>query len=67
MEKRAVLAFVAAGLAASAFAARRVSFDCDTLDIAEYRAYATLSKDLGATHLAACQICSAQCGLPLPC
>lgn len=56
MEKRAVLAFVAAGLAASAFAARRVSFECDTLDIAEYRAYAKLAKDLGATHLAACQI-----------
>lgn len=56
MEKRAVLVFVAAGLAASAFATRRVNFDCDTLDIAEYRAYAKLAKDLGATHLAACQI-----------
>ncbi len=53
--KRLVFLLAAAG-ASCALAARRVSVDCDTLDLGEYRAYAELAKGLGATHLAACQI-----------
>lgn len=53
--KKVVAVTVAAG-AICAFGARKVSLECDTLDLGEYRAYAKLAKELGATHLAACQI-----------
>lgn len=56
MVRSATLAFAAIGVVSSAFASRRVGFDFDTLDIGEYRAYAKLAKEFGATHLAACQI-----------
>ena len=49
----AVLAVVVSN---SAWAGRRVYFDCDTLDTGEYRRYAQIAKELGATHLSACQI-----------
>ena len=43
-------------IAASAFADRRVEMECDTLDLDEYREYAKFAKEIGATHLSACQI-----------
>lgn len=44
------------GLSASALAVRRIELECDTLDMDEYRAYAKFASELGATHLAACQV-----------
>ena len=55
MMKKTVGLAVAAG-ALCAFGGRKVSFECDTLDLGEYREYAKIAKELGATHLAACQI-----------
>jgi len=45
-----------AAVALSAMAGRRVEMECDTLDLNEYREYAKFAKEIGATHLAACQI-----------
>ena len=55
MMKKTVGLAVAAG-AICAFGGRKVSFECDTLDLGEYCEYAKIAKELGATHLAACQI-----------
>lgn len=35
---------------------RCVELQCDTLDINEYRRYAQFAKEIGATHMAACQV-----------
>lgn len=43
-------------VALAACADRKVMLECDTLDIGEYREYAKLAKEFGATHIAACSI-----------
>lgn len=54
--RKMTIGFAMAMAAAGAFAERKVTLECDTLDIGEYREYAKLAKDLGATHLGACSV-----------
>ena len=54
--RRLTMAALAAVGTLGAFGDRKVTLECDTLDIGEYREYAKLAKELGATHLAACQV-----------
>lgn len=54
--KKTMIGVAVAVAAMGAFAGRKVTMECDTLDIDAYRAYAQLAKELGATHLGACAV-----------
>jgi len=53
---RSMVLAVVASVATGVWADRRVTLECDTLDMDEYRRYAAFAKELGATHLGACAV-----------
>lgn len=56
MKANMQMTMLATALATAALAAPRLSIDAPSANLDEYRALAAFAKDVGATHLSACQV-----------